>query len=68
MPSNTLEAQRMLDLFTSVGARSFVVTKTDAERKLIWGESYFATELREKVPAMVRTAARVGPTVLATAR
>jgi hypothetical protein len=37
MPSNILEAQRMLDLFTSVGARSFVVTKTDVEKHLIWG-------------------------------
>jgi hypothetical protein len=57
MPSNLAEAERMLDLFTSVGARSFVVTKTDVEQKLIWGKSYTAAELRQKLPPMVRTSA-----------
>ena len=57
MPSNIAEALRMLDVFTSVGARSFVVTKLDVDQKLIWGKSYSAVELREKLPAMVRTAA-----------
>jgi hypothetical protein len=56
MPSDIKEAERMLDLFTSVGARSFVVTKTDVEQKLIWGKTYSAAELRDKLPAMVRTA------------
>jgi DNA invertase Pin-like site-specific DNA recombinase len=57
MPSNLAEAERMLDLFTSVGARSFVVTKTDVEQKLIWGKTYPAAELRQKLPTMVRTSA-----------
>jgi hypothetical protein len=35
VPSDTKQAQRMLDLFTSVGATSLVVTKTDVEQKLI---------------------------------
>lgn len=57
MPSNIAEAERMLDLFCSVGARSFIVTKTDVDQKLIWGKNYPAKDLREKLPAMVRTAA-----------
>ena len=61
MPSNLAEAQRMLDLFTSVGARSFVVTKTDVEQKLIWGKTYPAAELRQKLPPMVRTSADQKP-------
>ncbi len=61
MPSDIKEAERMLDLFTSVGARSFVVTKTDVEQKLIWGKTYSALELRDKLPAMVRTAAARKP-------
>lgn len=61
MPSNIAEAERMLDLFSSVGARSFIVTKTDVEQKLIWGKNYSASELREKLPAMVRTAATRKP-------
>lgn len=56
MPSNVREAHCMLDLFTSVGARSFTVTKTDINQKLLWGKSYEAAELFEKLPAMVRTA------------
>jgi hypothetical protein len=38
-------------------ARSFVVTKTDIEQKLIWGNPYTVAELRQKLPPMVRTAA-----------
>jgi hypothetical protein len=57
MPSNIAEAQRMLDVFTSVGARSFVVTKLTVDQQIIWGKPYSAVELREKLPAMVRTAA-----------
>jgi DNA invertase Pin-like site-specific DNA recombinase len=56
MPSDLREAQRMLDLFTSVGARSFVVTKLNIEQKLIWAKTYTAVELRDKLPAMVNTA------------
>jgi RepB DNA-primase from phage plasmid len=57
MPADIREAERMLNLFTSVGARSFVVTKLDVEQKLIWGKTYSALELRDKLPAMVSTAA-----------
>lgn len=46
----------MLDAFTSVGAQSFVVTKTDLMQEVKWGKTYSAKELREKLPAMVRTA------------
>jgi hypothetical protein len=56
MPSNIQEAQRMIDVFTSVGARQFVVTKLDLEQRLKWCNSYSAVELRDKLPAMVRTA------------
>ncbi|MGJ5813627.1 DNA-primase RepB domain-containing protein [Paludibaculum fermentans] len=51
----------MLDTFTSVGAQSFVVTKTDLLQGLKWGKTYSAQELREKLPAMVRTAATRRP-------
>jgi hypothetical protein len=51
------EAQRMLDAFTSVGAESFVVTKTDINQQVIWGKTYQAGDLRRLMPAMVRTAA-----------
>jgi hypothetical protein len=44
-------------MFTSVGARSFVVTKLDIEQKHLWGGTYGAAELRDKLPPMVRTAA-----------
>jgi hypothetical protein len=47
---------RMLDTFTSVGARQFVVTKLDVEQNLKWGKPYSAVELRDKLPAVVRTA------------
>jgi DNA invertase Pin-like site-specific DNA recombinase len=55
--SEISEAERMIDIFTSVGARSFVVTKLDINQTLIWGKAYSASELRDKLPAMVRTAA-----------
>jgi hypothetical protein len=51
------QALRMLDTFASVGARSFVVTKIDINKKLLWGKTYAPVELREKLPAMMRTAA-----------
>jgi DNA invertase Pin-like site-specific DNA recombinase len=56
MPSNIQEAERMHHLFTSVGANSFTVTKTDVDQKLIWGKNYSAMELSKKLAAMVRTA------------
>ena len=51
------EAFRMLDAFTSVGADSFVVTKTDILQTVKWGKPYTVPQLREQLPAMVRTAA-----------
>lgn len=54
---DTVAALRMLDTFTSVGAQSFVVTKTDINQKLIWGKTYQAGDLQRLMPAMVRTAA-----------
>ena len=56
MPSDIKEAQRMMDLFTSVGARTFHITKLDVDQVLIWSKPYSAIELRQKLPAMVRTA------------
>lgn len=61
MPSNIKEADRMIDLFTSVGARSFVVTKLDVEQHHLWGKTYSVAELRQKLPATVRTAAERKP-------
>jgi hypothetical protein len=63
MPSDIREAERMIDLFTSVGARSFVVTKLDVAQTHLWGKPYSAAELRDKLPAMVRTAAIRRPTI-----
>jgi len=56
MPSEIKEAQRMLDLFASVGARAFVVTKLDIEKRLKWGKTYTAAELHKLLPPMLRTA------------
>ncbi len=57
---DTAAALRMLDVFTSVGATSFVVTKTGLEwkdhKQVKWGKTYRAEELRKLLPAMVRTA------------
>jgi hypothetical protein len=55
--SDIKAAQHMLDTFTSVGADSFVVTKTDILQALKWGKTYSPAELKERLPAMVRTAA-----------
>jgi hypothetical protein len=53
------EAFKMLDIFASCGAQSFVVTKTELEspshKKLIWGKTYPIETLREKLPGIVRT-------------
>jgi len=54
---DTAAALRMLDTFTSVGAQSFVVTKTDVNQQLLWGKTYQAGDLHRLMPAMVRTAA-----------
>jgi len=58
---DTAAALRMLDTFTSVGASSFVVTKTDLNQQLLWGKTYQADDLRGLMPAMVRTAAMRKP-------
>ncbi len=59
--SDIKAAQRMLDTFTSMGAESFVVTKTELEwpghKQVKWRKTYSASELQERLPAMVRTAA-----------
>src|ERR1700722_9609760 len=47
----------MLNTFTSVGADSFVLTKTDILQAVRWGKTYSAAELQKRLPAMVRTAA-----------
>lgn len=62
--SNVAEALRMLEAFVSVGAYSFVVTKTDIQQKLKWGKTYFTWQVREKLPSMVRTAALRRPVTL----
>lgn len=54
---DTAAALRMLDTFTSVGATSFVVTKTDINQQLLWGKTYQTGDLQRLMPAMVRTAA-----------
>lgn len=46
-------ALRMLDIFASVGAQSFVVTKTDLLENLKLGKHYTLPHLREKLPSMV---------------
>jgi hypothetical protein len=55
------EAFRMLDIFASCGAQSFVVNKLELEwpdhKKNIWGKHYSLDGLREKLPGIVRTAA-----------
>ena len=50
------EALRMIDIFASVGATRFHVTKTDINHKLLWGKSYTPDELRQTLPATVRVA------------
>jgi hypothetical protein len=58
---NINEAFKMLDIFASCGAQSFVVTKTELEwpghKKLKWGKTYPIETLREQLPAIVRTSA-----------
>jgi hypothetical protein len=68
MAQNIDEAFRMLDTFTSVGASSFVVTKTDINQVVKWGKPYSPSELREKLPSMVRTAAIRRPNTLEDGR
>jgi RepB DNA-primase from phage plasmid len=59
--TNLDEASRMVDTFAGCGATSFVVTKTELEwpdrKKAKWGKDYSLDALREKLPAIVRTAA-----------
>jgi hypothetical protein len=65
---NLKEAFRMLDIFASCGAQSFILTKTELEWKdhkiLKWGKTYSLEELREKLPQILRTAAIRHPATL----
>jgi hypothetical protein len=58
--TNLDEAFRMVNTFASCGANSFVVTKLELEwpghKKTKWGKHYSLDSLREKLPAIVRTA------------
>jgi hypothetical protein len=58
---NINEAFKMLDIFASCGAQSFVVTKTEIEwpghKELKWGKTYPIETLRENLPAIVRISA-----------
>jgi len=58
----------MLDIFASCGAQSFVLTKTELEwqghKKLKWGKTFPLDILRQKLPAIVRTASTKHSTVL----
>jgi hypothetical protein len=58
MPTNIPEGERMIDVFASVGAREFVVTKLDLNQDIRWAKTYSVKELRDKLPAMMRTAER----------
>jgi hypothetical protein len=62
------EAFRMLDIFASCGAQSFVLTKTELEwkdhKKLKWGKSFLLDSLRRKLPRIVDTSAIRGPVTL----
>src|SRR6516162_10058947 len=65
-------ARRMLGTFASCGAENFVITKTELEwpghKKVIWGKTYSADELRQTLPAIVRTAARRQPVTVPDGR
>ncbi len=58
--TNLSEAFRMLGVFASCGAQTFVVTKTELEwkehKKKIWGKTYSLDALRQKLPQILRTA------------
>jgi hypothetical protein len=61
-------AHRMLETFASCGTRSFFIAKTKLEwpghKEAKWGKEYSTDELREKLPALVRTAARRRPEIV----
>jgi hypothetical protein len=40
MPTDLMQAQRMVDLFTSVGVQKFVIASKDINDRLIWPPSY----------------------------
>ncbi|MBV9506488.1 MAG: hypothetical protein JO323_15945 [Acidobacteriia bacterium] len=48
MPTDLAQAQRMVDLFTSVGATRFIVTNTDINDNLIWPPSYLKSMGRHR--------------------
>jgi RepB DNA-primase from phage plasmid len=66
--TNLREAFRMLDIFASCGAQSFVVTKTELEwqghKKLKWGKTYSLEAVRKKLPQILRTASIKHPLTL----
>jgi hypothetical protein len=64
MPLRIEEARRMIDAFTSVGAREFFVTKLDINQRLKWGKLYLTAELKNLLPAMIRTATERKPVTL----
>jgi hypothetical protein len=59
--NSPLPNYKVLDIFASCGAQSFVVNKLELEwpdhKKNIWGKHYSLDALREKLPGIVRTAA-----------
>jgi hypothetical protein len=64
VPSNIREAERTIDVFNSVGAREFFVTKTNINQRVKWGKSYLTAELNNLLPAMIRTATTRRPVTL----
>src|SRR5215472_6056479 len=61
MSTNIAEGEQMIDTFASIGAREFVVTKLDLNQELIWAKKYSTQELRDLLPAMMRTAEKREP-------
>jgi RepB DNA-primase from phage plasmid len=68
MPFNIKEGHQMIDLFTSVGATSFLVTKLDINKKVLWCKPYSPREFRDKLLPIMRTAAVRHPIALEDGR
>jgi hypothetical protein len=68
MPFNISEGHQMIHLFTSVGATSFLVTKLDINKKVLWCKPYSPREFRDKLLPMMRTAAVRRPVALEDGR
>ena len=54
------EAKRMIDLFTSVGARSFFLTKLDLLQHKIWAKLYTAVRVSILFPRRTLKAYFIG--------